>query len=190
MLQRFRQDLGKYHGLFTAGRCQGWEQEELIVNAIKSDTQAQDSVKWKEAGHDAEADIRVKTNGKSHEIQIKSGQVKPKKRALIISGHRLGRFDGDMVEITKYLNDNKANIISVSYAKRDDEKGRHHQYCLRYIDIKLLTGISPDKWEKMGKQYCQKNSCGVLFSLRPKMSWQIWWEIPLELTEETEEFTV
>ena len=36
MLQRFRQDLKKYHELFTAGRCQGWEQEELIVNAIKS----------------------------------------------------------------------------------------------------------------------------------------------------------
>ena len=188
MLQRFRQDLAKYHELFTAGRCQGWEQEELIVNAIKSDTQAQHHVKWREAGHDDKADVRVRTNGEYHEIQVKSGQVKPVKELLVFSGHRLGRFDGDLEKITEYLNGNKANIISVSYSKKDDDKGRHHIYCLRYVDIRILTGISQDKWEKAGKQYQQTNSEGILFSLRPSMSWQIWWEIPLGLTEEAEEF--
>ena len=68
------------------------------------------------------------------------------------------------------------------------ELGLMHRLRLRYVDIRILTGISQDKWEKAGKQYQQTNSEGVLFSLRPSMSWQIWWEIPLGLTEEAEEF--
>lgn len=57
MLQRLHHDLKKYHDLFTGGRCSGWELEELIVNAIKADTQAQHHVRWREAGHDDKADI-------------------------------------------------------------------------------------------------------------------------------------
>ena len=149
MLQRFRQDLAKYHELFTAGRCKGWEQEELIVNAIKSDTQAQHHVKWREAGHDDKADIRVRTNGEYHEIQVKSGQVKPVKELLVFSGHRLGRFGGDIEKITEYLNGNKANIISVSYSKKDDDKGRHHIYCLRVSGLSIPS-VNSFSWMKAG----------------------------------------
>ena len=188
MLQRFRTDLGKYHGLFTAGRCAGWEQEELIVNAIKSDTKAAHHVLWKEAGHDDQADIRIKTNEGEFPIQIKSGQEQ--KEYLVLSGHRLGRFGGDFEKITEYLNNNKANVISISYSKLDNSSGRHHNYHLRYIDVEDLTGISPNNWDESGRQYKQTNGKGVLFSLRPSMSWQIWWSVPLGLTKETGEFTV
>ena len=186
MLQRLRQDISKYHELFTAGRCQGWEQEELIVNAIKSDTQAQHHVKWQESGHDDKEDIRVRTNGRWNTIQVKSGQVK--KENLVISGYRLGRFEGNLKNITAYLNENKVNIISISHSKVDDEKGRHHCYHLRYLNAKFLRRISEDAWGKVGAQYKQTNRYGVMFSLRPSMSWQIWWQIPLNLLEETEEF--
>ena len=40
MVQSLRHDLHRYHDLFSGGRCQGWELEELIVRAIKSDAQA------------------------------------------------------------------------------------------------------------------------------------------------------
>lgn len=188
MLQRFRSDLVKFHELFTGDRCSGWQQEELIVNAIKSDTQAQHHVMWREAGHDDKEDIRVRTNGHSYAIQIKSGKVQGNN--LMISGHRLGRFNGDLHAITKYLNANSANIISVSYDKIDDDEGRHHCYHLRYVDVKLLTGISGNNWEKAGTQYRQKNSAGVIFSLRPTMSWQIWWAIPISVTQETAEIVI
>ena len=57
-------------------RCSGWELEELIVNAITSDTQAQHHVRWRGAGHDDEADIVVRLNGKEYLVQIKSAQVR------------------------------------------------------------------------------------------------------------------
>jgi hypothetical protein len=62
MIQSFRNYLVKFHELFGGGRCTAWQQEELIVKAIKSDTQAQHNVFWTEAGHDDRADIRVGTN--------------------------------------------------------------------------------------------------------------------------------
>ena len=68
MLQSLKGLLRKYHALFSGGRCSGWELEELIVKAIKFDTQKNHHVKWREGGHDFEEDILVKTNGKSYSI--------------------------------------------------------------------------------------------------------------------------
>ena len=93
MRQRFEKDLRKYHDLFSGRRCAGWELEELIVAALKSDTAANHHVVWKEAGHDDKADITIRTNGNSHSLQVKSGQIK--KDCLELSGYRLGRFKGD-----------------------------------------------------------------------------------------------
>jgi len=108
MLQRLKGDLGKYHGLFDSKRCSGWELEELIVNAIKSDTQAQHHVQWQEAGHDDKADILVRINGARHSIQIKSGRIQSER--LVLSGHRLGRFDGDLERILAPV-DELANLV-------------------------------------------------------------------------------
>ncbi|MCY3946103.1 MAG: hypothetical protein OXF44_07445 [Anaerolineaceae bacterium] len=170
------------------GRCSGWQQEELIVAAIKSDTSAQHQVFWKEAGHDDEADIRVRTNGETHAIEIKSGQTT--RRLLRISGHRLGRYEGDLGAITRYLNGKTANIISVSHAKVDDDEGRKHIYQLRYIDIKRLVSLHPRGWHMEGKRHEQENRFGVVSSLRPSMSWQIWWEIPIEMFRVDKEFVI
>lgn len=179
MLQRFESDLRKFHDLFMGGRCSAWQQEELLVAAIKSDTSAQHHVVWREAGHDDEADIRVVTNGVTHLIEVKSGQIKGEN--LSISGHRLGRFRGDLAAITRYLNAKSANIISVSHEMVDDEDGRKHIYQLRYIEIEKLTFLDPERWERKGQRHEQTNSLGVISSLRPGMSWQIWWLIPKDL---------
>ena len=181
MLQNLENLLRKYHELFSGGRCTGWELEELVVKAIKADTQANHHVKWKEGGHDFREDISVKTNGAVHSLQIKSGQIR--NHNLIISGNRLGRFNGDFNKITQFLNNKMDNIISLPYAVIDDESGRTHTYKLIYIDISIIKGIKNNKWEPKGTQYIQKNSRGVIFSLRPKMSWQIWWKIPLSLLQ-------
>lgn len=190
MLQHFRHDLERYHQLFTGGRCSGWELEELLVRAIKSDTQAAHHVHWKEAGHDDEADIVVRTNGDEHPIQVKSGRIQTQKNRLVLSGHRLGRFQGDFVQITEYLNSKSANFISVPYRLIEDGRGRIHAYRLTYIDAEKLRGLQTGRWLESGAAFKQKNAFGVDLSLNPSMSWQVWWHIPMELVEETEEFII
>lgn len=189
MFQHFTTMLRKYHELFDAGRCQGWEQEELIVKSIKADTTAQHHVRWTEAGHDDKNDIMIRTNGEFHALQIKSGQ--PKNGNLTISGHRLDRFEGDLKLITDYLNRRDANVLSVMYRQENDQQGRRHIYQIAYVDVQhLLTGISSNSWEKKGKQYVQKNKSGITFSLRPSMSWQIWWSIPIRLLRLSDEIVI
>ena len=172
MVQHFRQDLERYHALFSAGRCSGWELEELIFRAIQSDNNAQHHAFWKEAGHDDEADIRVRTNGETYLLQIKSGAIRG--GFLTLSGHRLGRFNGNFRQITTYLNDVTADIISVPYRKVDDDDGRHHIYRIMYADAARLTGLRANGWAEHGRAWEQINRHGVVFSLRPSMSWQIW----------------
>ncbi len=179
MEQHLESDLKRYHELFDGGRCKSWELEELIVRAIRSDTHACHTPFWKETGHDAEADISVRTNGTTHQMQIKSGTIK--KDMLTLSGHRLGRFKGNLSDITDYLNNAGANILAIPYVKTDDDSGRHHEYTMCYVDIKNLHGLDATKWETNKSQYRQINQFGVEFSLRPSMSWQIWWYIPMSL---------
>ena len=188
MQQHLRQDLERYHALFSAGRCSGWELEELIFRAIQSDNRAQNHAFWKEAGHDDEADIRVRVNGETHLLQIKSGAIRA--GFLTLSGHRMGRFEGDFRRITEYLNSITADIISVPYRKIDDDAGRHHIYRVVYADAEVLTGLSADAWREHGQSWIQTNGHGVEFSLRPTMSWQIWWRIPEGLLEQTDDMVI
>ena len=188
MLQRLRGDLSKYHALFTGGRCKAWELEELIVAAINSDTQARHHALWQERGHDDRADIVVRTNETEYLVQIKSGEIKSER--LILSGHRLGRFGGDLTQISNYLNTPRADIITVPYRTVDGAQGRQHIYRVCYADKELLTGLTADGWTLRGKQLVQTNARGVEFSLRPSMSWQIWWKIPENLLTNTDEFII
>lgn len=189
MQQSLKQDLKTYHKLFHAGRCAAWELEELIVRAINADTQAQHQVFWREAGHDDKEDIVIKTEQGTYSIQIKSGQWS--KKYVTLSGHRLGRFNGDLHKMTHYLNRGvAANIISIPYQKIDNEQGRTHVYEICYIPIEHLQGLDAQAWDKNGTQYEQTTAQGVVCSLRPKMSWQIWWKIPIALVERTREIRI
>ncbi len=194
MLQRFHRSLQRFHEQFDGGRCESWQQEELLVDAIRSDTTAQHHVRWKERGHDDKADILVTAvNRQEHALQIKSGQYQTGKegaRFLSLSGHRLGRFDGDLGEITRYLNTIRAEIICIPYRCEEDQRGRRHVYRLCYVDPDCLTGIEAQSWEKKSTTFVQTNAAGVEFSLRPKMSWQIWWRIPVHLLSCEEEWVI
>ena len=188
MLQHFYQDLGRYHDLFSSKRCSGWELEELIYRAIRSDNTANHQVHWQEAGHDDKADLRVQVSGNTYLLQIKSGKIT--KNRLTLSGHRLGRFEGNLAAISDYLNERKVEIVAVPHRKDDGERGREHIYCVTYLDYRKLSGLSGKKWAQVGKQLRQTNEHGVEFSLRPTMSWQIWWKIPEELLIKTREIVI
>ena len=192
MLQHYENDLRKFHSLFMGDRCSAWQQEELLVAAIKSDTRAQHQVFWREAGHDDKADIWVRTNGETHAIEVKSGQIQGKK--LVLSGHRLGRFVNDSIpdiaEMTGYLNAKTADIIAFPAEKNDDEDGREFVYRVCYIDVKKLTSLDVRGWAKVGKTWKHTNDYGVNSSISPSMSWQIWWRIPLEVVEFGKEIVI
>lgn len=190
MQQTLQQSLKKYHELFDGGRCLGWELEELIFKAIQSDSTARHYATWTEAGHDDEADIRVVVNNTEYALQIKSGTVK--RGYLELSGHRLGRFDGNLEDITEYLNNNSSEILSIPYRKVDDDTGRHHIYRIVYVDSTYLRLLAPTDWEKPNnrKSWRQTNPYGVIFTLHPSMSWQVWWRIPETLLEQMPEFTI
>ena len=197
MEQTLRQYLKKYHDLFDGGRCSGWELEELVFKSIQSDSTAGHHATWEEGGHDDEADIRVRVNGIVYPLQIKSGEIKQiksgdqKSSHLVLSGHRLGRFNGNFEDMTEYLNTDRADFLAIPYRKIDDDTGRHHIYQIVYIQQSYLRQLAPTKWENVSKSsWKQINSHDVIFTLHPTMSWQVWWRIPLSLVKHSPEFII
>ncbi len=197
MEQTLRQNLKKYHDLFDGGRCSGWKLNELIFKSIQSDSTAGHHATWEEGGHDDQADIRVRVNGVVYPLQIKSGEIKQIKSGdeklphLVLSGHRLGRFEGNFKDMTEYLNEDRANFLSIPYRKVDDDKGRHHIYQIVYVEGGYLRQLNPFQWEQLSKStWKQINPHGVIFTLHPSMSWQVWWRIPLSLVNHSQEFII
>jgi hypothetical protein len=133
MLQALEKDLHKFHELFQGGRCQAWQLEELIAKAIRSDFNKSDRVVWKGNNHDIGCDILVND---SIEIQIKSGAIDANNKYLTLSGHRLGRFKGNLQEIIDFLNQNLYLLISVPYYSKDCNLGKSHIYQIFYFRYK------------------------------------------------------
>jgi hypothetical protein len=174
MIQHLEKDLKKFHELFQGGRCQAWQLEELIAKAIRSDFDKNEKVLWKGNGHDIGCDIIVNDDVK---IQIKSGTIK--KDSLVLSGHRLGRFKGDLEVITDFLNDNQYLLVAVPYYSEEDDNGKSHIYQIFYLETKMLGLEDYKKWKKEKSKYVAVNKYGVELSINPSMSWQIWWNFPL-----------
>jgi hypothetical protein len=108
---------------------------------------------------------------------------------LVISGHRLGRFEGDLVKISEFLSSNEYLLISVPYFTNEDSNGKRHSYQLIYMNAGILQ---PSEWQikyskkdpsKISQYYC-KNKLEVSCTINPSMSWQIWWEIPMKIITE------
>lgn len=180
MVQALERDLKKFHDLFQGGRCQAWQLEELIAKAIRSDFGKSDTVIWKGNGHDIGCDIVVNDDRK---IQIKSGVIKNGK--LILSGHRLGRFKGDLGKITEFLNNNQYLLIAVPYILSETEEGRCHTYQIFYLETNMLGIEDVTKWRKTGSKYVAVNDYGVELSVSPSMSWQVWWQYPVDKIPES-----
>lgn len=195
MRENFRTYLLKFHDLLKGGRCLNWQLEEFLVKSIRSDSATGHYAEWCEGGLDTDADITVRSNGQIHLIQLKFGSCT--KEHLKLSGHRLGRFNGDLLEITQFLNDTRFQIIAVAYRLQQYEIGQSHCYTMHYISpetIRIGAGLEwKEVWNKAGikvSRYQLVNEYGVKFSLHPSMSWQIWWDIPLSVIDSEDEFCV
>ena len=178
--KNIKEILYKHHQIYKKVRCKAEYLEEVVVAALRLNNT---EVNWNPASHDKEKDIIVNKNDK---IQIKSGKF-DKKNTLSISGHRLGRFNGDLRKVTKYLNDSTSDIISVFNPKKNSDK---HFYAVASIPKEVLKDIKHNKWIKKNTTYIQNNSNNVKLSLKIKMSWQIWWEVPVDKIKIYEEFLI
>jgi len=110
---------------------------------------------------------------------------------MIVSGHRTGRFKEDLNEIKEFLNSNKYDTFLIPYREEVDELGKRFIYQIFYADsniFKIDNDWEQKNSEKGTKTFFTQNSKGVKIFLRPSMSWQIWYEIPLSiLTDFTRE---
>lgn len=176
-----KKNLEIHHQLYKKIRCKAEYLEELIVSSLRSNSFVVD---WDPASHDKEKDIIVNS---SDNIQIKSGTFQKKNNTITISGHRLGRYKGDLKKITKYLNSSLSDTISVFNPNKKSDK---HHYTVASISKEILKGLKHDKWKKEKTSYSQTNIHGVQFSLRVSMSWQIWWVIPIKLIKLEEKLLI
>ena len=183
MIQKLEKDLEIFHNLFSEGRCEAWQLEELIVRAIKSDHSKSESVAWSGRGHDVDKDIRItEANDKVNDIQIKSGKIK--KTSVVVSGHRTGRFEGNLDKIKEFLNSSSYDTFLIPYREEVDKLGKRFIYQIFYADsniFKIDNDWELKNGEKGTKTFFTQNSKGVKIFLRPSMSWQIWYEIPLSI---------
>ena len=188
MLQHLEKNLIEFHKLFQGGRCQAQQLEELVAKAINSDFRVKDKAFWKGNGHDIDADISIG----DFKISVKSGKIKKnrkKEERLIISGHRLGRLEGDLDKISNFLSSNNYLLIAVPYYENENHNGKQHIYQIFYLDTKTLKLEDHTKWgekkgKKGGKSYYAINDFGVEMGIYPSLSWQIWWEIPISMLKE------
>lgn len=186
MWQALRQNLKEYHNLFSSGGCSGKCLEELIFQSIRSDN-GHHYATWKRVRPDNRADICVTANGEIYPLDIKSGIMK--RNYLTLSGPRLQRFGQDIEQITAYLNNREAQILSVSYRRADEDRGIH-LYQLMYVDATYLYDLNSSNWKKIGRRWKQTNQYGVIFLLNPAMGWKIRWKIPEELLDMSAEFFI
>ena len=76
------------------------------------------------------------------------------------------------------------------HRKVDDDTGRHHIYQIVYIQGGYLRGLNLTQWEEVGSSWKQINPHGVIFTVSPSMSWQVWWRIPLSIVNHSPEFII
>ncbi|CAG8457266.1 2843_t:CDS:2 [Racocetra fulgida] len=88
-------------------------------------------------GHDVDKDIRItEANDKVNDIQIKSGKIK--KTSVVVSGHRTGRFEGDLDKIKEFLNSNRYDTFLIPYREEVDKLGKRFIYQIFYADSNIF----------------------------------------------------
>ena len=96
-IQSLKINLLNHHKLYKKIRCKAEYLEEILTLAFRS---AKFNVVWKPASHDKKKDLIVENIN----LSVKSGVLMPRKNFLEISGHRLTRFNRNLMNITQYLN--------------------------------------------------------------------------------------
>jgi hypothetical protein len=174
-----------YHGIWRKTKLTAHHLEEALVNALSYYEPYEHHLVWKSNSHSAKADIQI-TAPTRVGLSIKSGTSgKGKYRDMLsVSGHRLTRAQGDLNTISTYL---RELIPDVMLCFVHNATLRHYE-CL-YIDAAVFLYPTdarqwvPQMGEKRGKvsQYLFTSPGGLIVSVKPPLSWQVWWTIPRKL---------
>ena len=172
LLKILKDNILKHHHLYKQIRCKGEYLEELLTMSLKSDNY---EVEWKPASHDKKKDLIV--NGEN--LSVKSGELKPLKNVIQISGHRLTRFKYDFNKITDYLNNSTVTLCIYN----PDKKSKSPKYSIALIKKEKFSGLDATDWQLNGKSFTQINHFDVKFTIQKSMSDQVWWQVPVSQLE-------
>lgn len=184
MRQEFTRQLEDYHKIFREVKCDGFHLEEIMVKAIQAERKNPYKVEWSGVNHKSTEDILL-TNKTEHRLQIKSGQLEKKGTVLKLSGYRMQKCK-TLADKTEFINKSDAILLASPCTVTHDERGVTFEYKIYLVPKEAVTGYHPGKWSKIGKRggpvndYFQTNEFGTRAKISPKMSQQVWWEIPIK----------
>lgn len=167
-----------FHGILPRSHLTGGYLEDAVASSLNIDPELRDKVDWYPGSHNPKSDIIL--NDKNIGISVKSGTID--KGFLKVSGNRLSKSNGDFNKINALLTEYVSDImICFIY--------NNFKYSIYYVDREYFVyPTSANFWKPiMGKrngvvsEYLYNSPSGIIVKILPKLSWQVWWNIPLEL---------
>lgn len=180
--------------------CKAEYLEELFYTALKH-RYPDANIQWNAGSHSVGTDITLDeagSDGRTYQFSIKSGRERTAKGTdtsfIDVSGSRLQSKLGVTSEglpaariwessgqsLVDWLNNHHKDFI-VLMAPSVKEDGVI-TYEIRYVSPELFSYPDASAWVQKGAELRATLASGIEVSLRPTMSWQIWWKIPKEAT--------
>lgn len=201
MLKTFQNNLEQYHDVVPDIACKGTVLENLLARSLQESCRnayPNTFVEWDPESHNKGPDITIheylENPSKKCSLSVKSGQVSSVKDEyyLNISGSRLQSAIEDAEEknhtdnwlvhgdsIIEHIENIQKKSPVLSVASEKDAYG--FTYRMSIIKPKLLTTLpNANEWEKRGNAFFTQNKDGVIATIKPSLSWQIWWTIPVK----------
>jgi hypothetical protein len=194
--------LQSFHGVIKHSPCKGEYLEELFWRTLKHRYAGLDVV-WEAGSHQKSKDIDVRSPAGalpafSLPVSVKSGQWNKAEDALSISGPRTQSVvassgggstlqiwqSGGGARLVEHLNSADSEIVIFAASKpRNASFPDRIIYDICCLKPDLFEYPDVEDWEcvrSASGSYTFRAvlSSGVIISVRPSMSWQIWWEIP------------
>lgn len=159
-----RDGLNKHHDLYKSP-CKSEYLENQYYNAFLESNHYQNVI-WNCGSHNR-YDIILQYENKNINVSIKSGLLKNNK--LLISGYRLSKYNGCLNHINNLLLEYKPDIMITTPFIED-------RYKIFIIDPILFSNPIDS--------FNHTFNNGINAKIHEKMSYQIWWEIPIKLCQE------
>lgn len=178
-VNHLRDSFRAFHGHWYQTKLTADLLEEAVYNALGYDPLYAAGRIWTPRSHNPKADIRIETAHVTLGLSIKSG--KDLGQMLQVSGHRLSQARENLNRINTLLCQRVSDVVLCFVHHKEL---RH--YACWYIDASVFRypqtaqAWTPKVSNKNGttSEWHYTSPAGLQCSLKPAMSWQIWWTIP------------
>ena len=183
-IQALKESCRTYHGIWRQTKLTAHHLEEAVAKALEYYGPYTGWIQWHPNSHNAKADICILAPDNPLQLSIKSGTAEARTQTIHLSGHRLSRAKEDMNTINRLLREMVSDVV-VCFVHNEG----HRCYECLYIDAEVFvypqyaTEWTAQMGAKQGKvaQYVYRSPAGLVSTIKPAMSWQIWWTIPRQL---------